>query len=55
MAKEYIIVKTDDKAGSVNSLAHDHWEAVGLSTISGEHWVLMAREARSEVQPAVTG
>ena len=47
MPKEYIIVKTDDKASSVNKLANDHWEAVGLSTVSGEHWVLMTREARS--------
>jgi hypothetical protein len=53
VAKEYMIVKTDDKASSVNEHARDHWEAIGISTVSGEHWVLMAREARSEEQPTV--
>jgi hypothetical protein len=44
---EYIIGKTDEKADPINKLAHDHWVAVGLSTVSGEHWVLMTREVRS--------
>lgn len=52
MPTEYIIVKTDDKASSVNALAREHWTAVGLSTVSGEHYVLMTREARSS-EPAV--
>jgi hypothetical protein len=43
---EYVIVKTDDKAAPVNSLAREGWEAISLSTVSGEHWVLMSREAR---------
>jgi hypothetical protein len=44
---EYTIVKSDDKAAPVNALAKDHWVAVGLSTVSGEHYVLMTREVRS--------
>ena len=49
---EYIIVKTDEKASEVNAHAGDHWMAVGLSTVSGEHYVLMTREARSS-EPAI--
>jgi hypothetical protein len=49
---QYVIVKTDDKASEVNAHAGDHWVAVGLSTVSGEHYVLMTREARSS-EPAI--